>query len=401
MDDELGLAMVLLHRARESLSTLECTHWTWTHHLRLGLALERSRARHGGTHLVGRGAGVVSTTSERESQLWFSPPDRGRVDHEGAVDVHRDGEHWHVPAQPGAPVVHQPKRDRAQHEHGLRRVLAGTSGPLETVQLLVDPRPLLVTCDLRATGTAEVDGRPTLELVATPRMDLDPPLSLLTVEGQLRGAEELTLQVDRSLGILLRTEARVEGWPFFVQELRSVRTGHHISASRFEPPSPGGREVLTPDELVARLEAERAERDGQTWRHGHRHTPTGPPPDDEPAATLAIQGALNALFAHRDQDVDGVEGGEGLGPILDHARDRTASVAGEVSLRLEEARYLHPRLAEITCTIVAKGPGNGLQLQGFAFEQEGRWLISRETLAGLLAMGGVQLPPRTVGLDPG
>ena len=39
------------------------THWTWTHHLRLGLALERNRARHGGTHLVGRALGEVSTTS--------------------------------------------------------------------------------------------------------------------------------------------------------------------------------------------------------------------------------------------------------------------------------------------------------------------------------------------------
>jgi hypothetical protein len=70
-------------------------------------------------------------------------------------------------------------------------------------------------------------------------------------------------------------------------------------------------------------------------------------------------------------------------------------------VRLDRARFLHARLAEIECRTVAEGPASGQPLSGFAFEQDGRWLISRETLARLLSMGGVSLPPRTVGLDPG
>ena len=128
---------------------------------------------------------------------------------------------------------------------------------------------------------------------------------------------------------------------------------------------------------------------------------TGPPPPDVAAATAAIEAALTDLVAPHDGDVPTLEGGEGLGPLFGLARERSSHLVGDDPvLLLDEARFLHQRLAEIRVRIVVPALGHDLPLSGFAFERDGRWLVSRETGASLLALGGVSLPPRTVGLAP-
>jgi hypothetical protein len=396
MDDELGNALVLMHRARRSLTTLECTLWTWAHRSRSSAALERS----GGTTIIGYRPGhqgPARIEDEGADRLWHVAPDRLRREHDYGVELDLGGERWSISHDPSTPIIRTPARVPAR---GSRRTY-GHRDVLESMELLADPRLLAFGCELESIGTGEVDGRPTIDLAATPRDDVPEPTAW-AFEIPLRGADRVVTSIDRELGLAIRVELQLAGSAFQIEELRDLQVGHHISAARFDPtPELEGREVLTPEEMHERL---RAERGGSMvgMPRPHHHEPTGPGPEDEDAATAAIQAALDALFGPRGDDLAGVEGGEGLGPILDLARERNAGlIQGDFSVRLGQTRFVHARLAEIECRTVAGGMANGQPLSGFAFEQDGRWLISRETLARLLSMGGVSLPPRTVGLDPG
>ena len=395
MDDELGTALALMHRARASLTTLECTLWTWTHHDRFRRAIEAVRDREGGSRgmlIIGYSDGDdPSPTTETEHRIWFSAPDHCREEGEHATVVQRDGERWSVPADTSRPVAHE-----VHHEED----------PLESLRQLVDPRGVSHMTDLTAAGRGQVGGRAVLQLTATVR-DLPQSPMFWAIEHQVRGADELRLSVDAETGLLVRAERRFEGEPFQVQELRGLRTGHRISAARFDPaPDLAGREVVTAEEAHARLRARFPSRSprGTALSSGDPATTTpavtGPPPADPASAQAAIQGALDAMFGPHERDVPGVEGGEGLGPVMAAAQERHAQIVTGARLRLDDVRFLHARLAEISYTLVTAGSAGGFGQRGFALEVDGEWLISRETLASLLGMGGVKLPPRTVGLDP-
>jgi hypothetical protein len=391
VEDELGQALAAMHRARAQLTTLECTLWTWTDVERRHRALQRVHDEPpAGTSLVIRSQGPGSALQESEHQIWFAAPDRCREEGTWATVVRAGAERWSISSDAAQPVVHQDQKD---------------DDPLGSIAHLVDPRGLPFVADLEVAGGSSDDGRRTVVLRGRPR-SLHDTGTMWVAGHRLLGGDELRADVDLETGLVVRLEQRLDGEAFHVEELRGVRTGHRISAARFLPELPEDREVISPAELMTRRRAEVAGRPmgranrGPRMPSPHHHEPTGPPPADEAEATLAIQRALNSIIGPHEQDVPGLEGGEGLASTLQAARQRSQEMVGVVtSLRLDHVRFLHARLADIRCSVVSAGRGSGLQFSGFAFEQDGEWLVSRETVASLVGLAGVRLPPRTVGLD--
>jgi hypothetical protein len=268
MDDELGLALSLLHHARRNLTTLEATHWSWTHYERWVAAHERADQRGGGRTfavVLGMSAGPVAEASAHEQRVWFAAPDRCRTESDSATVLYRDDGRWDLVHDGSQPVLHAPDIQ---------------GDPLEgSIGSLADPRALSALVDLDSAGQDRFEDRDVLALRGTAHPVehlMGPQLRL-----DLNGADDVRVSVDLETGVLVRLEACLDGQPYKVQELRGLRTGHHISAARFELDLPPGREVLTPEQHFERLEASPSAR-GLGFSHPHQHEVTGPPPTTKP-----------------------------------------------------------------------------------------------------------------------
>ena len=87
-----------------------------------------------------------------------------------------------------------------------------------------------------------------------------------------------------------------------------------------------------------------------------------------------------------------IEDAKELHPYLIEARARHPSVRS--SIRVERIRFTNPDKAEVRFAVVF-GVGQGIKFEGWAFRHGDRWLVTRETVALLLAPGGVVVPPKS------
>ena len=111
------------------------------------------------------------------------------------------------------------------HEHGM--------GPGEG---LVEPGKLLPFVDLEVQEETSLAGRPAYRLIARPLPPVWPrsgPHIELHFLGS--GADEYRLTVDAERGLLLRTEARLEGLPFGVIEVSEVVYDQDLDGNVFRP----------------------------------------------------------------------------------------------------------------------------------------------------------------------
>ena len=110
---------------------------------------------------------------------------------------------------------------------------------------LTDPARLASTLDLVASGTTEVAGREALLMTGTPRREGRDFLDEFEAKDALddlggSGADEFELAVDVERGVILRTEARLEGQPFNIIEFIEIAFDETLPADAFTLGVPPG-----------------------------------------------------------------------------------------------------------------------------------------------------------------
>jgi hypothetical protein len=117
----------------------------------------------------------------------------------------------------------------------------------------------------------------------------------------------------------------------------------------------------------------------------------GPAPDDEAASEIAW--AFTRTFdSDEDQLDDALEDAAELGALLAQARGRVGPTT-RFAARVDGIRFRSPDLAEVRFQILMNGNPMG-SFQGSAARRDGRWRVTRETVARLLANYGVTVAPR-------
>jgi hypothetical protein len=228
---ELGDLLVLLHGARQRVSTARAVVRTWRHTGVGGEAMAR---------LVERGNVVtfaprdVPDSVESVVRVWLSPPDHAREEREGydgeSYGVRRGPLWWHYDAQNGA----MSNEDEPE---------GGSSGIGEEFRRMLDPAPLLGVLDFAEISPGRRAGRPTLRVRAVPRRvgEGADDVALWSLGGM--GADELRLDVDAERGALLWIESRFEGQPFAASEVLEIAFDEQFPEDTFVFTPPPGEEV--------------------------------------------------------------------------------------------------------------------------------------------------------------
>ena len=190
--------------------------------------------------------------------------------------------------------------------------------------------------------------------------------------------EEVAQWIGAGLSAREAVEHRAKGITVeHAASLRALRVGD-AGARRSEP---------FPSALLVRMGAPRSE-------------PVGPPPDDEDAARLGVQGAFTRMLTPNErEDLPAVEGGEGLGRCLAEAARRHGIPEGKpgegATVAADFIRFVNDHEARVSFTIVV-GPPRNMHLGGRigrAFLVEGVWKVARETFCEFMQFAGVECPP--------
>jgi hypothetical protein len=277
---ELGELLELMYGARERFATARVVLWHWTDER---LAAEAFRRQvpdaAGGSRVLAvqlsplgdGGDGDLPDETEGEIRVWVAGPKRYRAESSDSV-----GEQVSV-------------RDGAT-----RRSVDDSFGPLEqdaewmteSWEPLLDPAPLLGALRLRLGGDAHAAGRAAIRVTGSPRSRHEPVVQVLG----FFGADDVELLVDAEIGVVLRAEARTEGAPYAVWEVREVAFDEPVPDEllRLEPPTgerfKSPREIEPQERLTFEQAVERAsfgvwnppELPGE-WRLQALYTPPGGP----------------------------------------------------------------------------------------------------------------------------
>ncbi len=209
---ELGDLLELMHTARGRCHALRMAIRVWE-----DPGATRDAALAAG-HEHATGAEPPHPT-EREDRLWYSAPDRARLETgplpsgerlvsvtDGPVRISRLGD---------APAVREDVgrfRDVAFGEH----------------DVLLDPSSLPAVADLEVVGSAVAAGREGIAVRARMRRDLDP-----FFVAQPPWADELEVVVDAACGVLLLQVTRGGGHVLRVAEVTGVEVDGYIPPERF------------------------------------------------------------------------------------------------------------------------------------------------------------------------
>jgi hypothetical protein len=163
-------------------------------------------------------------------QLWLAQPDRARaqfmVGDETVTAVIVGDTWWSWSPSRGTTT----NEGDPHHSHG--------RGPGHA---LIDPAPILPAVELDVTGSGTLVDRLVLWVVATPSRinedDEESPEWRGATHGLGGGADEYLLGIDAERGILLRSEARIEGEPFRIIEMEIVAFDEELDEDAFAPPS--------------------------------------------------------------------------------------------------------------------------------------------------------------------
>jgi outer membrane lipoprotein-sorting protein len=233
---ELGELLELLYGARDRYGTVRVVLWQWRNERLAADAFERlvPDAPRGGSRVysirvdpLGDDDGSFPEQTEDEVRVWLAGPKRYRSESSGG----------HVSVRDGATLW-------SIHE-GFGAVEQEAEGTTESWEPLLDPGRLLGALHLRRAGEARAAGRAAIRVSATPRSRHDHALHTLG----FFGADEVELLVDAEVGVVLRVEARGEGAPFAVWDVREIAFDESIPDDllRLEPPA--GERFKSPREI--------------------------------------------------------------------------------------------------------------------------------------------------------
>lgn len=210
---ELGDLLELLHTARGRCHALRMAIRVWE-----DPGATRDVAGAAG-HLHATGAEPARPT-DREDRLWYSAPDRARLETgpfptgerlvsitDGPVQISRLGEAAAVREETG-----RFRRDVAFGEH----------------EPLLDPSSLSAVADIEVVGTAVAAGREGIVARARMRRDVDP-----VVVAHPPWVDELEVVVDAACGLLLLQITRGGGHVLRVAEVLGVEVDGYIPPDRF------------------------------------------------------------------------------------------------------------------------------------------------------------------------
>jgi outer membrane lipoprotein-sorting protein len=230
---ELGDLLELLHGAG-AFRSVRAEYRLWSHSGLVHKAFVR--AARGKVVAVEAHAGADDSrqTSERLARIWLERPDQIRVEREGdhgqGVAVRRGELWWMWTPQMGART-----NERADRQVGT--TVAGELLPL------LDPAPLTGRLDWQPCGHGERAGRSIVSAVARPREALreqrHPDFELHALG---HGADEYLLDVESEVGVILRSEARIDGEPFMVIEAISIAFDETFPDETFVFELPEGEE---------------------------------------------------------------------------------------------------------------------------------------------------------------
>jgi len=245
---ELPDLVELLHGAPESFRTVRGTIRSWHDRAIQERAFERHRAemeeRRGG----GRSFGVLLLRSqgpepppivEETIRLWLERPDRVREEVEG--------EHPRTLVSSGHKMwSRMPKWGAVEHDVDDEGDLGWQHG------MLLTPLALAPGLEFEIGAPTTVAGRAGIRVRSLPRPADEPHLFGLGAAG----ADEYELVVDLERGVLLRTEARLEGAPFALQEFTELAFDEPLAPELFVFAAEPGEAVRSQEELTAGWEHE-------------------------------------------------------------------------------------------------------------------------------------------------
>ena len=118
----------------------------------------------------------------------------------------------------------------------------------------------------------------------------------------------------------------------------------------------------------------------------------GPAPDEDAALAVANAYVLTFRTGYSDLD-DYLEDADELGVLLEHS-GRQRGGGSQYSARVDAIRFPRPDAAEVRYQIMTNGAPTGFAFEGTASRRDGKWRVTRETIARVLASIGVIVPPR-------
>lgn len=239
---ELGDLLELLHGARGRWRTVRLMLHEWIDLDLSARAFEREAERErrrgvGVSRMYAFAGGERPRIHESRVRVWLDPPDRVREEHEGEHPrtVAIDGDTWWSWSPPEGLTTNG---GDPQHRHGSQMVTH-----------LLDPAQLLGALDLEPAGSGEAAGRAARLVRARPR-DVEPGFAAHRLGGL--GADEILLAVDAERGVVLRSEARIDGEPFRSEELEEIEFDVELPRETFRLEVPGEEPVDVRDRFRRR-----------------------------------------------------------------------------------------------------------------------------------------------------
>jgi outer membrane lipoprotein-sorting protein len=230
---DLGDLLVLLHGARDRVSTVRAVVRTWRH-VRLSHEAMARRADDGGFVAYAPAGEPERESVESLVRVWLSPPDRAREEREGSdgewYGVCRGRLWWRYDVYSGA------KSNEDQPE-------VGSGGIGDEFGRLLDPAALIGVLDFGEISAGRRASRPVLRVRAVPRAVAEGHDDAALWRLGAMGADELRLEIDGERGTLLRIEARFEQQPFAISEVLEIAFDEQFSDDTFVFTPPPGEEV--------------------------------------------------------------------------------------------------------------------------------------------------------------
>jgi hypothetical protein len=396
----------LIDGAPHNLLSLRGSLWKWRHHDRRRRAVEQMARRGGGS--VSRFGGEPDTeTTDEHLRLWLGATHRWRIESDSRIDV-KDG---HTRWIGGLSHVVEDDDDTSS---------------LDDTEVGILLRPgfhLLGLLHFDFPIETEVDGRRCLKVDAT--TDLSHRFPRPMALGMRLGGIDHQFWFDLDTGIILRHVGLVDGDPCAISEFKDLVINERIPDEDFAfIPPPDATVERRIDQLLRTAEmrgADLADVDTgdpaavqaaihSTMNPGQpapevviekrraKHVPMGDPPEDEATARTSIEYAYSH---HAEVDASGanlvnVQMGSGLaGPLGQAARRIPGNPSGTPKIVVDDIKFLRPDEAVVWFSVEVDG--NRLQFvngrEGRAVLVGDRWLVEHATLADLLGMAAVQVPP--------
>jgi outer membrane lipoprotein-sorting protein len=230
----LGDVLELLHGAYDRFETVRLVAHDWQHVARSSRARKRFSAESGGTAYatIGLTREAAPETTEGIVRLWFEKPDRIREEREGdlrgAVLGICDGERW---------WMYSPESGARSNEDDV----SFGSGVGQQYEPFLDPSVLSPGLIFEPLDETFVAGRRALRVSARPRgRKRGSPHQVLLLGV---GADEYELAIDGERGVLLRTQARIDGEEFSLHEVTEIAFDESFAPETFVFVPPAGEIV--------------------------------------------------------------------------------------------------------------------------------------------------------------